>query len=212
MDHQSNLLLQYYISKVFPPLWQRMASVRSLPKEPHEFQMACRETVQQHMSSKLHITTLLAAMASRMEHLDETSVQSGSNSFINRAIVAVREHLSKLRVVSVDEIWDVWNLWRAELIRGNYLAAKTYIHALKAMTDQIGGLEALDTLNSWMMESLVVGDLFMAIERLARPIFPCTWDPRQSRNTRFRKLPFRRFPCWIGIWDLASHQVSDCQR
>jgi hypothetical protein len=37
MDYQSNLLLQYYIWKVFPPLWRRMASVRSLPKEPHQF-------------------------------------------------------------------------------------------------------------------------------------------------------------------------------
>jgi hypothetical protein len=44
------------------------------------------------------------------------------------------------------------------------------------MTDQIGGLEALDNMNSWMMESLVAGDLFMAIEILAPPIFPCTWD------------------------------------
>lgn len=188
MDYQSTLLLQYYISTVFPPLWRRMASVRSLPKEPREFQMACRETVQQHLSSKLHIITLLAAMASRMEHLDKRSVQSGSNSFINRAIVAVREHLSKLRVISVDEIWDVWNLWRAELIRGNYFAAETHLQALKTMTDQIGGLEALDTVNSWMMESLVVGDLFMAMETLARPIFPCTWDPGKAATRGFENF------------------------
>lgn len=180
MDYQSNLLLQYYISTVFPPLWRRMASVRSLPKEPHQFQIACRETMQQHMSSRLHIITLLAAMASRMEHLDKRSVQFGSNAFINRAMVAVREHLSHLRVVSVDEIWDVWNLWRAELIRGNYVAAKTHLQALKAMTEQIGGLEALDNVNSWMMESLVVGDLFMAIETLGPPVFPCTWDPGKA--------------------------------
>jgi hypothetical protein len=79
-----------------------MASVRHLPK--HRFQIACRETVQQHMSSKLHIIILLAAMASRMEHLDQRSVQPGSNFFISKAIVAVREHLGNLRVIIVDEL------------------------------------------------------------------------------------------------------------
>jgi hypothetical protein len=151
--------------------------------------------MQQHMSSRLHIITLLAAMASRMEHLDKRSVQFGSNAFINRAIVAVREHLSHLRVVSVDEIWDVWNLWRAELIRGNYVAAKTHLQALKAMTEQIGGLEALDNVNSWMMESLVVGDLFMAIETLGPPVFPCTWTrAKQERKGLKTSVQTLRWP------------------
>lgn len=56
------------------------------------------------MSSKLHIIILLAAMASRMEHLDQRSVQPGSNFFISKAIVAVREHLGNLRVIIVDEL------------------------------------------------------------------------------------------------------------
>lgn len=77
-------------------------------------------------------------MASRMEHLDKRSVQFGSNAFTNRAIVAVREHLSNLKIITVDEIGDVWNLWRAELIRGNYVAAKTNLQTLKGTTDQIG--------------------------------------------------------------------------
>jgi predicted ATPase len=82
--------------------------VRSLPVD--QFQIICRETVQQHMSNKLHIFTLLATMASRMEHLQKRSVQTSSSSFITRAIVAVRERLNDIRVVTEDELWDLWYL------------------------------------------------------------------------------------------------------
>ena len=75
MFYQENLLLQYYISTGFPPVWQRMANARYL--RPLQGQVASHEIVQQTMSNELHIVTLLASMASRTEHLDKRSVQPG---------------------------------------------------------------------------------------------------------------------------------------
>lgn len=83
MGCQGNLLLQYYIFVVFPPTWQRVASVQSL--QPYHIEIANHETMQYHMSSEIHIVTLLASMASRMGHLDKRSVQYGNSYFINRA-------------------------------------------------------------------------------------------------------------------------------
>jgi hypothetical protein len=101
MDYQANLLLQYYIFVVFPPTWQRVACVRSL--QSFHLEIANRETMQYHMSSGLHIVTLLASMASRMKHLDKRRVQSGNSYFINRALVAVGKHLSNTTTISVDD-------------------------------------------------------------------------------------------------------------
>jgi len=60
MDYHSNPLLQHYIFVVFPPTWQRVACVRSL--QPYHIEIANREKMQYHLSSELHIITLLASM------------------------------------------------------------------------------------------------------------------------------------------------------
>lgn len=186
LDHQAHILLQYYVLTVFPPIWQTIAKVRFL--QPHHFQLAAREVVQDHISSEVQIVTLLASMASRMEHLDRRKVQFGSSSFINKAIGALRKHLSTLPAVRPEDIAMVLHLWRAEIYRSNYMAAWTHLRGMKDMTDQLGGLPGLEKLSPGLMESLIVGDLFMAIELAIPPVFPCTWSPGRASAYGFENI------------------------
>ncbi len=186
MDYQANILLQYYVLTVFPPIWQAIAKVRSL--QPHHFQLATREVVQEHISSEVHIVTLLASMASRMEHLDRRKVHFGSSSFINKAIVALRQHLATVSAITADDVTIVIHLWRAEIYRSNYLAAWTHLRGIKSMVDGLGGLEGLEKVNPGLMESLIVGDLFMAIELATPPLFSCTWGPGRASKHGFENI------------------------
>ena len=182
MDHQANVLLQYYAVKVYPPIWQSIARVRNL--QPHRFELATREVIQDHFCNELHITCLLAAMASRMEHLDKCHVQLGSSAFITKAITAVREHLATNPEVTTNSLLDVFCLFRAEIYRFNYLAAWTHMKAARDMTEQLGGLEGLEKIDRNTMESLIVADLFLAVEFSSPPLFQCSYDPGTADSLR----------------------------
>jgi hypothetical protein len=71
-------------------------------------------------------------------------------------LIAVRKHLNNLTAISVDDLRIVWNLIKAELTRGNYLAARTHLLTAKAMTDRLGGLDKLQSMDSRLMKSLSV--------------------------------------------------------
>lgn len=71
-------------------------------------------------------------------------------------LIAVRKHLNNLTAISVEDLRIVWNLIKAELTRGNYLAARTHLLAAKAMTDRLGGLDKLQSMDSRLMKSLIV--------------------------------------------------------
>jgi hypothetical protein len=63
--------------------------------------------MQYHMSSVIHIVTLLASMASRMEHLDKRSVQYSSSYFINRVPVAIRKCLNNMTAILMEHLEPV---------------------------------------------------------------------------------------------------------
>jgi hypothetical protein len=57
---------------------------------------------------------------------------------------------------------------------GDYLAVRTHLLAAKAMTDHLGRLDKLESMDSWLVKSLIVCDLFMVIEVLRPPLILCT--------------------------------------
>jgi hypothetical protein len=127
--------------------------------------------MQYHMSGGVHIVTLLASMASRMEHLDKRSVQYSSSYFINRVPVAIRKCLTNMTAILTEHLEPIQS---GIDLGGDYLAVRTHLLAARAMTNHLGGLDKLESMDSCLVKGLILCDLFMAIEVLRPPLIPCT--------------------------------------
>ena len=106
--------------------------------------------MQYHLSSELHIVTLLTSMASRMEHLDKRSVQSGSSFSINRALVAVHKHLNSITAISVSELRSV-----GAYSKQNWFGGTTWRRgpiSCKNHDRPPWGLEKLESIDSFSMK------------------------------------------------------------
>jgi hypothetical protein len=126
--------------------------------------------------NEVHFYTLLASMASQMQHFDHVSQDEARTSLLaTRAVAAVRRHLATLPTIDQRLIFDIHQLAVTEFYRHELESAYVHLKAVKALLPHIGGIGGIDpSLREW----LVIGDGYVAAELLSKPLYPALcFDP-----------------------------------
>jgi hypothetical protein len=166
-------LLHYYIHVLVPSKWhvdsqsnQKLARIEA----------ASKNVIQGCLANELHMFSLLAAMASRMQNLEHWSTAPPTGVYIDKALVALRRYLyAKPFRIEMQVFYDMFFLCTAEAYRYNLAASMMHLRAIAQLIEGAGGLNQLE--NHMLLETLVQGDIMLAVEQLAPPVFPLTWDP-----------------------------------
>jgi hypothetical protein len=166
-------LLHYYIHVLVPSKWhvdyqsnQKLARIEA----------ASKNVIQGCLANELHMFSLLASMASRMQNLELWSTAPPTDFYIHKALVALRRYLDvKPFRIETQVFYDMFFLCTAEAYRYNLAASMTHLRAIAQLIEMAGGLNRLE--NHMLLETLVQGDIMLAVEQLAPPVFPLTWDP-----------------------------------
>ena len=134
------------------------------------------DIVQGCFASELHLYSLLASMSSRMQYLEHWTAAPGTDIFIQKAMGALRRYLeSRPKKIEAQVFNDMFFLCTAEAYRFDLPASMTHLRAIARLVEVEGGLQKLD--NQMLLETLVQGDIMLAVELLAPPVYPLTWDP-----------------------------------
>jgi hypothetical protein len=173
LDPSALHLLHYYIHVLVPSKWhvdsqsnQKLARIEA----------ATKSVIQGCLANELHMFSLLAAMASRMQNLERWSTAPPTDVYIHKALVTLRRYLdTKPFRIEMQVIYDMFFLCTAEAYRYNLEASMTHLRAIAQLIEVAGGLNQLG--NHMLLETLVQGDIMLAVEQLAPPVFPLTWDP-----------------------------------
>ena len=204
-DEQTYILLQYYIKVVYPSRFH--AETRSRSAQKHQFHLAENEVIRDCLENELHMITLLTSTASRMQYMERTPVKEGTDIYMHRALKALRRYVAETPVASTQLVFDMFHLFTAEAYRFNNAGAKVHLRAAKVIIDQMGGQAALQKANPHLIETLVIGDLFVAAEDLSSPILECTFDPGFG-TAKHLSLTTGTFRTQIGLRLLNPAQVA----
>lgn len=166
-------LLHYYIHVLVPSKWhvdyqsnQKLARIEA----------ASKNVIQGCLANQLHMFSLLASMASRMQNLEHWSTAPPTDVYIHKALVALRRYLDAQPFrIEMQVFYDMFFLCTAEAYRYNLAASMTHLRAIAQLVGMAGGLNQLE--NHMLLETLVQGDIMLAVEQLSPPVFPLTWDP-----------------------------------
>lgn len=109
--------------------------------------------------------------------MEGTPAKEGTDTYMHRALKALRSHVEESPVASTQLVFDMFHLFTAEAYRFNNAGAKVHLRAAKAIIGQMGGQATLQKANSHLVETLVIGDLLIAAEEISAPVFDCTFDP-----------------------------------
>lgn len=172
IDRQAHSLLQYFIQVSHPRTWySEVQKDRS-----YTFARDAQALVRESFEHEVHLYTLLASMASQMQHFDRLHQdESGTDALATKAIATVRRYLQTNPPIVQRLIFDIHQLAVIEFYRYQLKSARLHLSAAKALLPHIGGIENVDpSLREW----IVIGDGFLSAELSAKPLFPAScFDP-----------------------------------
>ena len=174
IDHTTHELIQHYVRVIVPSTFRVEAQAYRFPTTRHTASIV--EVVRRSLSNEMHTAALLAVSASRMTHVVKKDL--GANSaerFMYEAIKKLRQHLRR-DSISIDQatILDIFWLFQAESYSRSYDASMVHLRVVKQLVESIGGFGTLDR---YMMESVMIGDILVSVETFVPPIFPFVCDP-----------------------------------
>jgi hypothetical protein len=177
-------LLHYYINVLVPSKWH----VDSKSKQKlARIEAASKGVIEACLADELHMYSLLASMASRMENLEHWSNALPTDLYIHKALVALRGYIdAKPSRIQTQIFYDMFFLCTAEAYRYNLAASMTHLRAIAQLVEVAGGLSQLE--NHMLLETLVQGDIMLAVEQLSTPVFPLTWDPGPFPHGRWEMI------------------------
>lgn len=159
------------------------------------------DVVQKCLNNKRHMYALLASCSGRMKHVDHQELPSIATpeSYLAKAIHALREHLINTPEVDHEIIRDVFFMFTCEFYTRNLDCAEQYLRILRSMVERLGGFSRLDTYDRRLYWC---GDIGLALETGCAPILPAFDDSRiyhayPSRQSSALKVgaAFRRYEC-----------------
>jgi hypothetical protein len=184
--------LHYYMNVLVPSKWH----VDSQSKQKlARIEAASKGVIKGCLADELHMYSLLASMASRIENLEHWSNALPTDLYIHKALVALRQYIyAKPNHIETQVFYDMFFLCTAEAYRYNLAASMTHLRAIAQLVKGAGGLSKLE--NHMLLETLVQGDIMLAVEQLSTPVFPLTWDPGSFPHGRWEMIktltPLRR--------------------
>lgn len=177
-------LFHYYIHVLVPSKWH----VDSQSKQKlARIEAASKGVIQGCLSDELHLYSLLASMASRMQNLEHWSTPLPTDLYIHKALVALRRYINaKPSRIETQVFYDMFFLCTAEAYRYNLEASMMHLRAIAQLVDVAGGLSQLR--HHMLLETLVQGDIMLAVEQFSTPVFPLTWDPGSFPHARWETV------------------------
>ena len=152
------------------------------------------EIVQNCLNNKTHMYALLASCAWRMRDVSQNEVNSvlaKPESYMAKALHALREHLVNAPEVDQEVIRDVFFMYTCEYFSQNLDNAETYLRILKSMVERIGGFSCIDTDHRRLYWC---GDIGLALETGGMPILPAlkngarVYHPYRSGSSSILKM------------------------
>lgn len=184
IDSSAHQLLQYYIHVLVPSKWH--VDSKSNAKLPR-VEAASMSVIRGCLASELHLYSLLASMSSRMQNLERWSAAPPTELFIDKALRGLRKYFeSSPDFIETQVFYDMFFLCTAEAYRFDLPASMTHLRAIAQLVEVTGGLSKLAS--PMLLETLVQGDIMLAVEQLSSPVFSLTWDPGPFPQTRWRKI------------------------
>lgn len=151
------------------------------PEEmPHQYfrhRQAVANRLQRCVVDKLTLYTTLAYCSNCLQWaIGERAIPDRPSEYYNRkAITAL-----KYRLADPDPALDQWlilsiyALGVSDMWARNYDAATSHMQILRHFVLRFGGMKKLDP---YLMESLILGDRYLAVGKFASPMLPFDWDP-----------------------------------
>ena len=123
------------------------------------------------LKNKTHMYALLASCAGRMRHVSKNELYSTAKpeSYLAKAIHALRGHLINTSEVDQEVIRDVFFMYTCEYFSKNLDSAETYLRILRSMVERLGGFSSIDTYDRRLYWC---GDIGLALENGCPPILP----------------------------------------
>lgn len=120
---------------------------------------------------------LVASCAGRMKHVSQHDLATIAKpeSYMARAIHALREQLINTPEVDQEVIRDVYFMFSCEYFSQNLDCAESYLRILRSMVDRIGGFSCIDVYDRRLYWC---GDIGLALETGRPPILPAFENSR----------------------------------
>jgi hypothetical protein len=168
INAEAHTFIQYFVHVAHPRTWQSELQ----PDQSYTFRHDAMTIVQGTLDAKVHFYTLLASMASQMQHFEHMeSADDMTTRMAQLAISAIGEHLKAEPVIDQRLIFDIHQMAVTEFYRHDLESASVHSGAVAALLSRLGGVELLD---AWLREWIVIGDGYAAAELGREPRYPAS--------------------------------------
>jgi hypothetical protein len=168
INSEAHNLIQYFVHVAHPRTWQSELQ----PDQSYTFRHDAMTIVQGTLEAKVHFYTLLASMASQMQHFERMeSVDDMTTRMAQLAISAIGEHLKAEPVIDQRLIFDIHQMAVTEFYRHDLNSASVHSGAVAALISRLGGVGLMDP---WLREWIVIGDGYSAAELGRAPRYPAS--------------------------------------
>lgn len=191
IDEWTYELLQYPFSDFIESIFKAESfSLATSPTSINKFRhrQAITERLQRCVVDELQMYATLAYCSSCTKwYVGKQFKRRPPEYYILETIKALRARLSSDKPGAVDSwlILAVYSLGVAALWDSNYETAVTHMLVVKELVDKIGGMRVLEP---YVMESLLLGNKYLALNRLVPSILSLDWDPGQFPPDRMLEI------------------------
>jgi hypothetical protein len=137
-------------------------------------------TLQPCFHDELWMQGVLLLATCHMKHV--AGCQTGQVKTLRYTLDGIHlvRHYTQRQELSSSLVFLIVHLCGAEGVHGNLVASILHLKAARTIVDELGGIQFLDDTTKAI---LIAVDLFRAMQRLQRPIMPCSWDPGSVRES-----------------------------
>ena len=207
IDRREHRLLQYPFSSLvrisFP------AEAMDLNPEAVSFKnfrhrQAINDRLQRCVVDQLTLFSTLAYCANCLQWaVGERAIPDRpAEYYMLKAIEVLKERLAKPN--PEPDSWLILSIYAlsvSDMWAGNYEASTSHMGIIRYFVMQVGGLKSL---TPYLMESLILGDKYLAIGKFAPPVLPFDWDPGRYSKRKWIDLTVDFDFAALGIAKLAS--------
>jgi hypothetical protein len=155
-----------------------------LPKPQSAANVNVNEIVQNCLKNKTHMYAFLASCAGRMRDISQVELTNIAKpeSYMAKAIHALREHLISTPEVDQEVIRDVFFMYTCEYFSKNLDCAESYLRILRSMVERLGGFSCIDIYDRRLYWC---GDIGLALETGYPPLLPAFENSRIYHTYRY---------------------------
>ena len=187
------------------------------PLSPDKFRhrRAVTERLRRCIDDELVMSATLAYCSSSIRStIGSIGEELPPEFYILKAIGMLRSRLQQPGPIDAWLIVSIYALSVSEMWAGNHEASATHLKIIRHFIPQVGGIAQLEP---YVMESLILGDKYLALGLLARgksarPILPLDWDPGHMSPARVQKLQLMPNPelerMASGFFALDNHVLG----